>query len=96
MDANDFTIEDFRIINAATGHAYYIREILDWPSHEFCRSKLSPQEKLQLIEHFGADRMTEVLAECFAYAGKSYNAAQTARDTIEHLRQATRGCKSTS
>lgn len=93
MDVTKFAIEDFSIVTPAPGRSYYIREILDWPSQEFCSSSLRNQEKLEVIEYFGAPRMTQVLAECFAYAGKSYNAEQTVACTMAYLRRTTPGSK---
>ena len=76
-----YAIEDFHILDLTTQPVsrYYIRELLDSPSYEYRHSKLSNAQKLEIINALGLDVLTEVLAECFSYTGKTYDAKDEAR-----------------
>ena len=69
----------------------YIREILDFGSFEYTSSKLSTQEKLEVITEFGLDSLTQVLDQYYKNKGGSpdYNAAGDAKFTWLFLRKET-------
>lgn len=57
----------------------YIRELLDSGCSEYESSKLSDQQKLDIINALGLEILTQVLAKCFLQKGAGYNAADEAR-----------------
>lgn len=69
----------------------YIREILDFGSAEFTGSKLSAQEKLEIIDELGLDSLTQALDRCYKNkgGGPDYNAARDAKFTWLFLRKQT-------
>lgn len=66
----------------------YIRELLDLPSNEFKTSKISPKQKMEVIQELGLEALTSVLKECFLQAGKNYDAAQEAELAMNVLTRA--------
>lgn len=64
---------------------YYIREILDFSSADFELSELSKQQKLEIIEYFGFDTLTDLLHEAFKKAEKPYDAKIEAQKAYEYL-----------
>lgn len=83
MTNNRFSIEDFMVIDANSDpvEKVYIREILDYPSSEFRSSKLSAQNKIEIINALGLETLTMVLEKCFQQNGKAYNAEKEAQFT---------------
>jgi len=94
---NRYSINDFMIMDmdADPVKAVYIRELLDFSSDEFQRSKLSKQQKITIIDALGLGTLTDVLHECFINMGASYNATSEAylaysdlSDRSDKIRQA--------
>jgi hypothetical protein len=69
----------------------HIREILDLGSAEFTGSKLSAQQKLEIIAELGLDSLTQALDRCYKNkgGGPDYNAARDAKFTSLFLRKKT-------
>jgi hypothetical protein len=88
-----YHIEDVHIVDKESKppHRIYIREILDFGSAEFTHSKLSAQEKLEIIAELGLDSLTQVLDRCYKNkgGGSDYNAARDAKFTSLFLRKMT-------
>lgn len=83
MTTKRFYLDDLMILDAECNPAskIYIRELLDFSSSEYQKSKLSKSQKIDIINALGIDALTEVLAECFRRKGESYIAEQEARFT---------------
>lgn len=81
MTNKRFSIDDLMILDAECNpvQKVYIRELLDSSSSEYQRSKLSRQQKIDIINALGLEALTKVLAECFRRKGASYNAEDEAR-----------------
>lgn len=68
-------------VGSDTPRRYYIREILDWGSTEFHRSKLTFAERNEVITALGLNELTFVLEHCFQANNKPYDAKKTAQIT---------------
>ncbi len=68
-----FSIDDLMVLDAESDPVpkVYIRELLDYPSSEFQRSKLSSQQKMAIINALGLDNLTKMLVECFRRKGST-------------------------
>ena len=82
-----YKIKDYMIVNQESkpSKEHYIREILDFPSAEFELSELSKQQKLEIIEYFGLDTLTDLLDAAFQKAVKPYDAKIEAQKAYEYL-----------
>lgn len=78
-----YSIDDLMILDAECNpiQRIYIRELLDSSSSEYQRSKLSRQQKFDIINALGLEILTGMLAECFRRKGADYNAKEEARLT---------------
>lgn len=87
MTNNRYLINDLMIVDEEANpvKSIYIREILDYASYEFKQSKLSKQQKIDIIDALGLDTLTNVLHECFKNKGSSYNATNEAQFTYAIL-----------
>ena len=65
----------------------YIRELLDMPSAEFNRSRLSSLQKMEVIQALGLEKLTTVLDDCFRKNSKGYDAALEAECAMMMLEQ---------
>jgi hypothetical protein len=88
-----YHLQDVHIIDTKSKppKRIYIREILDLGSAEFTSSKLSAQEKLEIIDELGLDSLTQTLDRCYKNKGgdPDYNAARDAKFTSLFLRKIT-------
>lgn len=78
MDKNSsrYHIEGFYVIDSKRPQTrIYIRDVIDVGSHEYSSSKLSAQEKLDIISGLGVVVLTEVLDACYRSSGKLYDAS---------------------
>lgn len=86
-----YHLQDVHIIDTESKplKRIYIREILDLGSAEFTRSKLSAQEKLEIIAELGLDSLTQALDQCYKNkgGGPDYDAARDAKFTWLFLRK---------
>lgn len=82
--ANRFSINGLMVVDAESNPVpqINIRELLDMPSAEFTRSKLSVRQKMDVIQALGVDVLTKVLDECFRQNAKGYDAVQEAKCTM--------------
>ena len=79
-----YEITDWHVIdNQAEDHAegFYIREILDWACTEYKSSRLSNQQRYDMISELGLDVLTRVLIDCFTTNNKPYDAEKEAAIT---------------
>ena len=88
-----YHLQDVHIIDTKSKppKRIYIREILNSGSAEFTRSKLSAQEKLEIIDELGLDSLTQALDQSYKNkgGGPDYNAARDAKFTSLFLRKIT-------
>lgn len=88
-----YHVQDVHIIDMESKppKRIHIREILDLGSAEFTGSKLSAQEKLEIIDELGLDSLTQALDRCYKNkgGGPDYNAARDAKFTSLFLRKIT-------
>jgi len=88
-----YHLQDVHIIDTESKppKRIHIREILDLGSAEFTGSKLSAQEKLEIIDELGLDSLTQALDRCYKNkgGGPDYNAARDAKFTSLFLRKIT-------
>ncbi|MBE2295174.1 MAG: DEAD/DEAH box helicase family protein [Phycisphaerales bacterium] len=86
-----YHIQDVHILDTESKppKRIYIRELLDFGSAEFTCSKLSVQEKLEIIAELGLCSLTQVLDRCYKNkgGGLDYNAARDAEFTSLFLRK---------
>lgn len=68
-----FSIDDLMILDAESDPVpkVYIRELLDYPSSEFQRSKLSARQKMEIINTLGLENLTKILDACFRRKGST-------------------------
>jgi hypothetical protein len=87
MTENRYSINDFTILDKKENpvKSIYIREILDSSSAEFKFSKLSAQQKIDIIDTVGLETLTDVLREYFKSKGASCIASIEAHSAYEEL-----------
>lgn len=83
MTSQRYSIDDLMILDAECNPAQkiYIRDLLDFSSSEYQKSKLSKSQKIDIINALGLEVLTGVLTECFRRKGADYNAEHEARFT---------------
>ena len=80
QNKNRYRVEGFHIIDSSTpSKKFYIREILDSGSAEYSSSKLTDQQKLEIISKLGLEPLTAVLGACYRSCNKGYDANDTAQ-----------------
>lgn len=81
MTNKRFSIDDLMVFDAESDPVpkVYIRELLDYPSSEFQRSKLSALQKMEIINTLGLENLTKILDECFRRKGSTDNAEYEAK-----------------
>lgn len=67
------------------GRNIYIREILDSSCAEYNSSRLSREQRVDIIKELGLDNLTKMLANCFKENHKEYNATKEAAQTYWFL-----------
>ena len=89
---NRYRIDGFHIVDSSTPpRKFYIREILDSGSAEYSSSKLTPQQKLEIISELGLKSLTAVLEACYRSSNKTYNATDDAQLAFLILNKAVSG-----
>ena len=68
---NRYEIQDLHIFDTKNGKSIYIREILDFGSHEFNSSDLTAEKRLDIIANVGLNSLTNVLTEYYKIRGYS-------------------------
>lgn len=81
QNKNRYRIDGFHIIDSegTPVEKIYIREILDSAAAEFKQSKLTSQQKLEILSELGIEPLTSVLDACYRSNNKSYSAADEAQ-----------------
>ena len=90
--AKHFSIDHWHVVDSecTPPTKYYIREVLDSASAEHTRSKLTNQQRREIISELGLDTLTAVLDDCFRGAGRDpveYNAKKCADLEMFFLRK---------
>ncbi|MEQ1603063.1 MAG: DUF262 domain-containing protein [Methylococcaceae bacterium] len=87
MNENRYSINDLKVLdkNENPIKEIYIREILDSSSAEFKFSKLSAQQKIDIIDAVGLDILTDVLREYFKSKGENCIASVEAHSAYDKL-----------
>lgn len=88
MDKNKYIIREFKIVHQQSKQSreFSIREIVDSQSSEFEFSTLSNQQKLEIVNYFGIECLTDLLKEYFHRTNKPYDAAIEAQRSYEFLK----------
>jgi len=89
MSQSRYSIREFMIVDSESNPVprIYIRELLDAPSDEFRRSKLSVVQKLEIIESLGLEVLIGVLEDLYRIGGKNYDAREEALYALEWMKR---------
>jgi len=70
-----------------SGRKVYVRDLIDYTSHEFTSSKLSYEERLQIIESVGIDSVFSDMAEISVEKGRRYSKEVEGKEDLDYLQQ---------
>jgi|GEM_PF-56842 integration host factor subunit beta len=86
VDMIEYRIDGFHVVDTSTPPKRIpIREILDSECSEFNRSKLTNQQRWEIITELGLDPLTATLAALFRTSHSEHNASTVAKRTYSLL-----------
>lgn len=75
----------FKLDSSDNSTGVYIREIIDSGCHEYATSKISDEERYDIISDLTLDLLINVLGDCYSNNNKPYNAESEALFTYKML-----------
>lgn len=75
------------VADDGTGRTVYVRDLIDWGSHEFTTCPLSYRERLAIIESVGEGQILAAMAEIAQMKQRTYSIEVHGKSDLDDLRR---------